>query len=247
MMKTQKDIIIPVLLVAAMLFPLVTLVSCGDMSCRERPYLSNLRARKTSNQRIVELRDKIDGEMKKSEDRRATVRIGEWYAQLGEQYLEQKSWDQAIDSLQKGITYGQHNPDIHYSLGAAYANRGKDLGKAEDFAQAEHHYRRSLDFGVVRNESGYALAILQFYHMEQKEEALKFLEGYVARNTKFYRGRFGLGKMYYESGRPDKALAVYEELYADLQKLRESPMVAEYRNACRENITRLTGEISRKK
>jgi tetratricopeptide (TPR) repeat protein len=247
MMKSPKDIIISAAMVSAMLLPLASLTSCGDMSCRERSYMSNLRARKSSNQRIVELRDKIDSEMRKSEDRRATVRIGEWYSHLGEQYLEQKSWDQAIESLQKGISYGQHNPGIHHSLGVAYANRGKELGRGEDFAQAEHHYRQSLEFGVEKNESGYALAILQFYHLDRKDEALRLMEGSVAKNRKFYRWRFGLGKMYYESGKPDQAMTVYEDLYADLQKLRESPMVNEYRNACRENISKLTSEISRKK
>ncbi|MBP7584988.1 MAG: tetratricopeptide repeat protein [Spirochaetes bacterium] len=247
MMKPVHTIILPALLIAALLSSVVILTSCGDMSCRERPYLSNLRAKKTSNQRIVELRDRIDSEMRKGEDRRATVRIGEWYTQLGEQYLQQKSWDHAIESFQKGITFGQQNPGTHYSLGVAFANRGKELGKAEDFAQAEHHYRRSLEFGVVKNEAGYALAILQFYHLDRKEEALGFMEGYIAQNKKLYRARFGLGKMYYEAGKHDRALAVYEDLYADLQKLRESPMVEEYKNACRENISRLTGEMSRKK
>ncbi len=218
--------------------------SCGDFSCRERFFYSSLREVKTNDSVIAELHKKIDKELKKSEDRQRKTQILDWYEQLGERYLQARAWDRSIEYLEKAITSGRNAPNVHYLLGLAYANRGKDLGKSEDFSAAELHYRRSLEFGMVNNDSAYALSILLFYHAERKSEAVKLMEEYVRTNKKSYQGRFGLAKMYYETGEVSRSIGVYEELCPDLERLPDSPLSKEYREACRRNLQQVASELS---
>ncbi len=219
-------------------------ISCGDFSCRERVFYSSLREVKTSDSVIAELHKKIDKELKKSEDRQRKTQILDWYEQLGERYLQARAWDRSIEYLEKAITSGRNAPNIHYLLGLAYANRGKDLGKSDDFSAAELHYRRSLEFGLVNNDSAYALAILLYYQGERKNEAVRLMEEYVKANKKSYQGRFGLARMYYEMGDLNRTLAVYEDLCPDLDRLSDSPMTKEYQEACHDNRQRVSQELS---
>ena len=92
-----------------------------------------------------------------------------------------------------------------------------------------------------------ALAILLFYHKNEKEKALSIIEGVVSRNKSSYIARFTLGRFYYEMNNLDKALSVYEDLESDLAKLPPSGIINEFKSQCRENIQRIMSELSMRK
>lgn len=72
------------------------------------------------------------------------------------------------------------------------------------------------------------------------------MEQIVARSRTYYRAHFALGKLYYEQGKPEKALSVYESLYSELEKKSgDSDLIKEYREQCAENIRQLMKELSR--
>ncbi len=239
-----KDTIKSLRIISFLVIAASLLFSCGDFSCRDRFFYSSLREVKTRDTVIAELHAKIEKELKKSEDRQRKSQILDWYEQLGERYLQAREWNRSIEYLEKAITSGRNAPNVHYLLGLAYANRGKDLGKSEDFSSAELHYRRSLEFGMVNNNSAYALAILLFYQGDRKSEAVRLMEEYVRANKKSYQGRFGLARMYYEMGDLNRTLAVYEDLCPDLDRLSDSPMTREYQKTCHENRQRVSEELS---
>lgn len=171
-------------------------------------------------------------------------KAGYSYEKLGESYLQNKDWTPAIESLEKAVEYGRSGARVHHALGVAYANRGKDLGNDEDINKAEVHYKRAIEKNPRMMDSVYGLAVLNFYVKNDRETAISLLKSIRVADPKYYDASFALAKMYYENGDPAASLAAYEELYAVLSKEKESPRIKEYRNNCKENITRLMMELS---
>jgi len=222
---------------------LVLIVSCSEETCS---YWSSLRrANKQSPvAQIEKLKERIKEQESKDAVSRNTRLLGDLYNQLGTKYLESKTWDPAIDAFIKAIKYGKSSSEVHYSLGLAYANRGKDAGGSDDFETAENQYRRALEISPDNKRASYALAILLFYKKNEKDRALTIMETVAANNKKFYDSRFALARFYYEMDMPERSLRTYEDLYSDLQKLPDSDVSREYKNAAKENIGTLMQELS---
>ncbi|MCU0847678.1 MAG: hypothetical protein MUD12_07305 [Spirochaetes bacterium] len=222
---------------------LVLIVSCSEETCS---YWSRLRSanKQSPVAQIEKLRERIKEQEAKDAMSRNTRLLADLYNQLGTKYLESKTWDPAIDALMKAIKYGKSSSEVHYSLGLAYANRGKDAGGSDDIETAESQYSQALEISPDNKRAAYALGILLFYKKNEKDRALRIMESVSANNKKFYESRFALARFYYEMDMPDKSLRTYEELYADLQKLPDSDISREYKNAAKENISALMQELS---
>ena len=171
-------------------------------------------------------------------------RAGYSYEKLGESYLKNKDWTPAVESLEKAIEYGRSGARVHYSLGVAYANRARDLDDKEDIKKAESHYKRAVEKNPAMIDASYGLAILTYYLKKDREAAIGMAKSIVAADPTYYNGRFALARMYYENGDPAASLSVYEDLYDALSKEEDSPTIREYRENCRDNITRLMAELS---
>ncbi len=183
-------------------------------------------------------------EKKVSEKMEHADQLGAIYQQLGEKYNDRRSWDPAIDSLKKAVGYGRDSARVHYQLALAYANRGIELDSNKDLDKAEYHYRKTLSRQPEYTEARYSYSIFLYYSRGEKEKAMKIIKKLVVTNPSYYRARFALGRFHYENKQPQRALSVYEQLYADLQKLPDSARVKEYRENCRQNIQRIMREIS---
>lgn len=208
-------------------------------------YLRDYRA--NTDREIRETRDKIaEIEKDTSRDTKSIDRLREQYSRLGTIYLKRSLWDLAIESFGRSIRYGA-TPGVMYSLGIAHANRGVERDSQEDIDRAESYYKKSLEMKDDLNDARNALAILLFYHKDERDRALALVEEAVARDRKFYIARFTLGRFNYEMNRPGKALSVYEDLYADLEKLPPSEIINDYKNQCRDNIQRIMSEVSKSK
>lgn len=177
----------------------------------------------------------------------AAGRLGLIYQKIGEKYLDRKAWDAAIKYFEKAVNNGNSSPSVYYSLGVAYGNKAKDFGRPDDIRRAEEYYRKALKIEPDYHDARYGLAVFLFYVRDEKEEAIRITEGLVIRDKNYYPARFALGRFYYETGRPQRALNVFERLYSDLDSLAGSPQIDEYKRNCRDNIERLVKEIAEKK
>lgn len=171
-------------------------------------------------------------------------KIGVLYQNLGAKYNEKGAWDPAIDALQKALGHGRNVPVVHYQLAIAYANRGTQLENNDDIDKAVFHYEKALQLEPNYIEAKYGLAILLFYRKNERSKAIQIMNEITKQNPKFYRARFALARFYYENKELDKSLSIYQDLYTDLDKM-DSPLATEYRQACKENIQRITSEMAR--
>ena len=200
-----------------------------------------------SSEKLRALNEGIS-ELEKEKERStlAQRKLSTLYYQLGEYQLEKKMWDKAIEAFDKAVKNGYRYERVYYSIGVAYANRGKDAGSSDDLNRAKQNYERSISINSRFYDARYALAILLFYELEKKDEAVEVIELLVKEHPKFYIARFAAARFYYELDKPEKALDMYERLDADLSRLPESADVNEYRKNCRENINRLISELPRR-
>ncbi|MBP7735399.1 MAG: tetratricopeptide repeat protein [Spirochaetes bacterium] len=209
----------------------------------------NLRERTTnSDKKIEELKKKIAGlEEEKIKDARAMSSLANNYTYLGTLYVDKRLWDQAIDCYEKGISYGKDTPGVYYSIGLAYGNRGADRDSEEDIDKAERYYRKAIAMQNDYSDAQNALAILLYYHKNKKDEALSLIEEVVGRNKKNYLARFTQARFYYEMDKLPRALSLYEDLNAELEKLPPSQVKDEYMKNSRDNIQRIMMEIGKKR
>ncbi|HSV95336.1 MAG TPA: tetratricopeptide repeat protein [Spirochaetota bacterium] len=227
--------------VAVCLVVFSALSACGDISC---PMSSPLRSVKSSA--IADLKKKAaEYEARLAKGDRPD-RLGQIYYDLGLKYVEDGNWDQAIASFGKAMEFGKKSAALQYYAAVSYANRGKDLGKDEDIRRAEYHYRQAIGINPDYLDAHYGLAILVYYEKGDTALGTSMMEQVVARGGTYYRAHFALGKIYYEQGKPEKALSVYEALCSELErKSDDSTLIREYRQQCGDNVRQLMKELSR--
>lgn len=222
---------------------LIAVSSCGERPDGSSKYKS-LRSLQIND--IEELKEKIAEYEGSGRSKAGYVsELSQLHYKLGKKFMERRNWDQAIASLEKSLGYGKDTAATYYSLGLAYANRGKELGRSEDILKAERNYRRALELNRDFSDASYALGILLFYEREEREEGISVMERLIAANRSYYPAHFALGRFYYEVDKKEKALSVYEAIYPELEKrASSSKQYQEYRDSCRENIERLMRELS---
>ncbi len=227
--------------IAALLTVLLALFGCGDFSC---PTSSPLRSSKSNA--IADLKKKAAEYESRPDKADRSDRLGQVYYDLGMKYVEDGNWDQAIQSFEKSMEYGKKSAAVQYYTAVSYANRGKQLEREEDIRRAEHHYRQAIGINPDYLDAHYGLAILVYYEKGDTATGTKMMEQIVVRSRTYYRAHFALGRLYYEQGKPEKALSVYESLYSELEKKSgDSDLIREYREQCAENIRQLMKELSR--
>jgi len=193
-----------------------------------------------------DVKDKITKlEKEELKDAVTISRLAEQYNLIGTFYLERRLWDMAINSFDSSIKYGNRNANSFYSLGLAYANRGIEKNSADDKDNAEYNYRKAIEINPDFPDAKYALSILLFYHRENgKNEALTLINEILVKNNRHYPARFANGRFNYELGNKEKALTIYQELAVDIDRLPPSRISNEYKEECRNNITRIMTELS---
>lgn len=230
-------------IIAAAVIALSSLIAgCGDFSCSD--IMTNRARRLSGVESIEEIQSKIAREADMVKHRGKDPRtLAILYQRLGEKHLQQKKWDSAIEALGESMRYGRKNMLVYYSMGAAYANKSTESGSDPALAaQAEQFYMKALELNPGYNDAAYALGILQFYTRKDREVGLKTMFELSTQHPSYYRGRFALGRFYYEMGRSEQSLATFEGLYRDLENAPQSDMVREYKRLAGDNIARIISE-----
>lgn len=223
---------------------LILFILIFSLSCKEFGR-SPLRIATTDEKLIETFKEKIAA-IEKNPDAKSNYKLGELYSSLGSKYLDKKMWDNAIDALNNSLKNGKHEPGIFHSLAVAYANKAKDTGDAGLYDKAEHNYRQALEINSGYSESIYGLAIILFYHKDDRQKAVSMVNELAMKNPANYDARFALGRFHYELEDLEKSLQVYESLYSDLEKLPNNDISVTYKRNCRDNIERIKSELVKK-
>jgi len=194
------------------------------------------------------IRDRItELEKKDPKDDLTKQRLAEQHNVMGLHYLDRQLLDLAIDSFNNSVKYGNNSADIFYSLGLAYAGRGVAKKSSDDVKIAEQNYRKAISINERLNDAKYGLAVLLFYHRDNgREEALNLINDILNRNTTHYPARFANARFQYELDNKERALAIYQRLATDIDRMPSSSIKSEYKTQCDNNIQRIKSELSMK-
>lgn len=194
--------------------------------------------------------DKIEQDINDSKKRYqkqldSAEKVGSNYEKLGIKYTEQGNWTPAIEAFTKALEYGNAGPEIHFLIGATYANRAKETNSKSDVDLSEKHYKTALAKNPNMHRASYGLGLLYFYLKNDRQKGIEVMRELSVKKNDFYDARFALARFYYESGEPNRALSVYEELYSSLQKRVDSSDSKSMLQECQANINRIKSEFSR--
>jgi tetratricopeptide (TPR) repeat protein/predicted Ser/Thr protein kinase len=133
------------------------------------------------------------------------------YTGLADSYLamytakKDKYWsERAVEAAKRAAQLNDKLPEVHASLGSAYAATGQTAqGIAED--------KRALELSPNSDEA-YRRLGNAYKAAGQKEEALRALEKAVEINPYYWNNLAALGNAYYAFGESDKAAKMFEQV-----------------------------------
>ncbi|MCL2025757.1 MAG: tetratricopeptide repeat protein [Leptospirales bacterium] len=231
---------------ALLVMSVFTFFGCGDFSLPEavKDFFIPGAVKKVRLPDIERMQREADESAKryrKQLESAERVRIN--YEQLGRRYADQGSWTPAIECFTTAIGYGSAGADIHYMLGASYANRARETNNKEDMNMAESHYSKAISKNPELVSAQYGLGLLVFFLKKDHARGIEIMRELSFRRPDFFEARFALGRFYYENGEIARALSTYESLYSALQDRKDSSITREMRDNCKANITRIMSEL----
>ncbi len=152
--------------------------------------------------------------------------IGIWYKILGTRYLDQQMFGKALECFQKALTYYPNNANLYYYVGAcaghmAHASLDFEAGgptsdsaikKMNYLRLAESSYLQALNIDPSYYRVLYGLGILYVYEFGQGENAIPYLEKFLATQTKNTDAMFALVRAYYITYQFDKAESLCDRI-----------------------------------
>ncbi|MCL1864749.1 MAG: hypothetical protein FWF73_02945 [Spirochaetes bacterium] len=199
-----------------------------------------------SERHYQNIKDKIETlEKKEPKDDVTKKRLADQYNIIGIHYLDIQMLDLAVESFNNSIKYGNNTADVFYSLGLAYAGRSVERKSSEDVKLAEYNYRKAVSLNGRLYDAKYALAVLLFFNKDNgQDEAVSLINDILSNNNTHYSARFANGRFQYELGNKSEALAIYQKLAADIDKMPPSGISNDYKTQCNNNIKRIKSELS---
>ena len=170
-----------------------------------------------SQERVDELLTEIRRYQKEVEKKvDASGQIGVFYKMLAGQYMRAAMYQEAERALEQARTIYPENPVLFYLSGICAARIAKAQLEAEDrgrwFERAELSYRRAIDLDQRYVDALYGLSVLYVFELKQPESARDLLERLLSKEKKNVDALFLLGNVYYQTGRLESAIEVYESI-----------------------------------
>jgi protein O-mannosyl-transferase len=135
---------------------------------------------------------------------------------LGDMYMRQGDFDQAIEEFQAAIEMKPHYADAHHNLANVYVDKRL-------FEEAEASYLQAIEHNPLLWQSHQNLA--GFYvQMEDYESAQEHLDEAIKINPENPQLRLGLASLFYQKGDLNQAVSTLEALiedFPDYQQARE--------------------------
>ena len=192
-------------------------------SCDRGPDVSGLAALDgggpPSTERIEELRRLVDEHGRVvSEKVQAVGRQADFLKLLSQAYIQQGLFGPAYDALEEALVLQPGNPVLHQLAGVSAANIGKAQGRpsvrAEYYAIAEHHYRRSVDIDPGYIDALYGLSVLYVFELSRPIDAIPYLERILERSVAHEAALFVLARAHVELGNREAAVNAYDRIVA---------------------------------
>ena len=137
-----------------------------------------------------------------------------------------KNYEAALQDYNHVLAIEPHRPGIHYRLGRVYLARYEDQRKTADQDAARREFEAELTVDPGNANAGYELANI-LVSLGSLDDATRLYEQITAHFPDFEEALVGLGGVYSDTGKPDKAVPVLEHAAA----LRPGDEVAWYRLA----------------
>ncbi|MBI9103249.1 MAG: hypothetical protein JEY99_12605 [Spirochaetales bacterium] len=170
-----------------------------------------------SAQRLAEIKASVRG-FEDELDRKieAGKETGNFYRQLGTEFMHQEMFGLALDSFQEALQIYPSSFTLYYHAGVCAARMSLaqvNQAEREDYLlQAEIYYRRAIQLNGRYSEVKYALAVLYFYEMERAWDAEPLLLELLENNPKDIDSLFLMGAVQASIGNRGEAVSYYEAI-----------------------------------
>ena len=150
--------------------------------------------------------------------------VGIWYKILGNRYLDNKMYGEALKAFQKALEYYPNNQNLYYWVGVCagymshaamdFGGTGSSEMKYNYLKLAEEAYLRAIEIEDRYVRALYGLGVLYVFELDESEKAIPYLEKLLTIDTKNIDAMFVLARAYYSSYEFDKAVAMYDKIIA---------------------------------
>ena len=175
--------------------------------------------------RVQELKDAIAKYEKRAADLQLTnQQVGIWYKILGNRYLDNKMYGEALKAFQKALEFYPNNQNLYYWVGVCagymshaamdFGGTGSSEMKYNYLKLAEEAYLRAIEIEDRYVRALYGLGVLYVFELDESEKAIPYLEKLLTIDTKNIDAMFVLARAYYSSYEFDKAVAMYDKIIA---------------------------------
>lgn len=204
----------------------IAMISCSSSynSVKRMQRMEEGVANPTTKEELEEAIDKYDA---RAMDLALTEgQVGIWYKILGTRYLDQQMYGKALECFQNALTYYPDNANLYYYVGtcAGYmANASLDYeanGTTSDSAikkmnylrLSESAYLQALEIDPDYYRALYGIGVLYVFELDENENAIPYLERFLATQTQDTSAMFVLARAYYLTYQFDKAVALYDRI-----------------------------------
>ena len=209
-------------------------VSCSGYKTRKElaQRLAEQENTAENSARIKELQSQIKSVEKQVETTIEAVRKkGTYWRLLALKYMDYKMWGEALNAFDQAILVYSENAVLQYNRGLCAAQMGRasidNYEKEKYFQMAEAGYQNAIKYDSKYTSPMYALAVLYDFEFSEPVKALPYILDYTDIERSDINGKFLLARIYLETGQPDNALKIYEDIIkkaknkTDIQKAKD--------------------------
>ncbi len=148
---------------------------------------------------------------------KAAQNLGVYYKMLALKYIDNEMYGLSLEALTRAIAIYPENPQLFYYAAVSSARLAKaDVTKPKEatdlLSQAEAYYKRAIALDPAYVNAMYGLAVLYAIELARLEDAEPLLNQVLSREKKNLDAMFLLARVYYQRGRPEEALELYNRI-----------------------------------
>jgi tetratricopeptide (TPR) repeat protein len=222
-MKIKKEILVGLLVIAALSLGLIALIawqkgkSRGELAAQ----IAGL-GRDGPPGTIEELKTAIGRYEKQIEAYvRDAAKTGIYWKILASRLQDRGLHNEALGALERAIYYTPEDPVLHYLTGISAATSAKsshsfpgidNRERERLFALAEEGYRRAIELDDRYLNPRYGIAVLYVFELDRTEEAIPHLEKYLEISGRDVDAMFILARAYFSTGEYQRAADLYTQI-----------------------------------
>ncbi|HEQ71847.1 MAG TPA: tetratricopeptide repeat protein [Spirochaetia bacterium] len=188
-------------------------------------------------QEIAALKAREENDTRRSLDEKSTL----YQSLLFLEYIDREMYGEALDQIRAARSIYPESPTLFYYAGLCSARVGKSMTAPSEqrerdryYADAAAYYRRSVELDPGYFDSVKGLAVLEIFELGQPAQAESVLVNFLDREPGNSEAKFLLARVYFETGRAEAAVDLYEDIAAEATS-------EEMRDAANANIERIRG------